>query len=239
MSFFDFCLDSSNYVVQANELIGGKQSLKLNSAKLIRSAIMQVQPDDEELKPYKISISELAELLKIPASNVYRDIDEITNDIIRNPVFIRETDGTAERWAKIPWVTYCEYDSKKGVIIELNEKLKPFILKLKDHYTQYALETVMTMKSVYAIRIFEILQSKIMTRTLPKEGIDVVVPLEELREMCGCENTHEEFGHFKKRVLDAAKKEINEKTTYTMDFSYIKELRKVVGIVFHVNMFYH
>ena len=39
---FDFCLDARNYVVQANTLIGGKQALKLNSAKLIRSAIMQV-----------------------------------------------------------------------------------------------------------------------------------------------------------------------------------------------------
>ena len=27
---FSFCLDTRNYVVQANDLIGGKQSLKLN-----------------------------------------------------------------------------------------------------------------------------------------------------------------------------------------------------------------
>ena len=31
---FDFCIDARNYVVQANNLIGGKQALKLNSAKL-------------------------------------------------------------------------------------------------------------------------------------------------------------------------------------------------------------
>lgn len=46
---FDFSLDSGNYVVQANDLIGGKQALKLNSAKLIRAAIMQIVPEDEEL----------------------------------------------------------------------------------------------------------------------------------------------------------------------------------------------
>lgn len=44
---FDFCLDARNYVVQANNLIGGKQALKFNSAKIIRSAIMQVVRDGQ------------------------------------------------------------------------------------------------------------------------------------------------------------------------------------------------
>ena len=43
-------------MVQANDLIGGKQALKLNSAKLIRAAIMQIVPEDEELNPYIVSI---------------------------------------------------------------------------------------------------------------------------------------------------------------------------------------
>ena len=78
---FNFCMDTTNYVVQSNALVGGKQALKLNSAKLIRSAIMQVVKEDEELKPYIITIHDLSELLHIPSSNIYRDIDEITNDI--------------------------------------------------------------------------------------------------------------------------------------------------------------
>ena len=82
---FDFSLDKDNYVVQANDLIGGKQALKLNSAKLIRAAIMQIVPEDDELKPYVVSIKEIAELLGVSESNLYRDIDDITDDIIKNP----------------------------------------------------------------------------------------------------------------------------------------------------------
>ena len=59
---FNFSLDTGNYVVQANDLIGGKQSLKLNSAKLVRAAIMQIIPEDEVLKPYIITIKELSEI---------------------------------------------------------------------------------------------------------------------------------------------------------------------------------
>ena len=68
LCLFDFCTDSSNYVVQANSLIGGRQALKLNSAKLVRAAIMQVVKEDTELKPYIITIKEFASLLQIDES---------------------------------------------------------------------------------------------------------------------------------------------------------------------------
>ena len=237
---FDFCLDTRNYVCQANSLVGGKQALKLNSAKLIRAAIMQVVRDDEELKPYIITISELAELLNIPKSNIYRDIDDITDDILKNPVYIREEVGKKVRWIKIPWVTRCEYNSDIGVAIKLNDELKPFLINLKDHYTQYTLDSILVMKSVYAIRIYELLQSEIMTRILPRAGTDIELSVETLKECCGCESkAYNTFSNFRNRVIDIAVKEINEKTLYTLSYDYVKKGKSVIGLIFHINMKYH
>lgn len=237
---FDFCLDTRNYVCQANTLVGGKQALKLNSAKLIRAAIMQVVKGDEELKPYIVSIMDLAELLGIPASNIYRDVDSITDDIISNPVYIREEKaGKTVRFIKIPWVSRCEYNSDVGIAIELNDKLKPFLLNLKEHYTQYTLQEVLVMKSVYAIRIFEMLQSRIMSKILPKDGTDIEVSVQEIRECCDCEDKYPAFGNFKAKVIDKAVREINRVTMFTVSYSYVKEKRNVVAIIFHVNMNYH
>lgn len=237
---FDFCLDSGNYVVQANTLIGGKQALKLNSAKLIRSAIMQVVRDDEDLKPYVITIKDLSELLGVPASNIYRDIESITDDIISNPVYVRmEEDGKTSRFIKIPWVTRCEYKSDVGVALKLNEELKPFLINLKKNYTQYTLQEVLSMKSVYGIRIFELLESKIMQKILPKNGVDIIIPVQELRECCGCEDKYPAFGSFKKKVIDMAVSEINRVTSYVVTFDYLKTGRSVTSIRFHVNMMYH
>lgn len=237
---FDFCLDTRNYVVQANNLIGGKQALKLNSAKLIRSAIMQVVRDDEELKPYIITVKELADLLGVSASNVYRDVEEITDDIIKNPVYVKEEIvGKSIKWIKIPWVSKCEYNSDIGVAIKLNEELKPFLINLKEHYTQYTLQEVLTMKSVYAIRIFEMLQSKIMSRMLPKDGTDIEISVQEIRECCDCEDKYPAFGNLKDKVIDKAVSEINRVTMFRVDYSYRKKSRTVVAIIFHVNMMYH
>lgn len=237
---FDFCLNTRNYVVQANNLIGGKQALKLNSAKLIRSAIMQVVKEDEDLKPYIITIKELSELLGVSSSNIYRDVEDITDDIIKNPVYVREERvGKTVGFIKIPWVTRCEYVSDIGIALKLNEELKPFLVKLKQHYTQYTLQEVLAMKSVYGIRIFELLQSRIMSRLIPKEGTSVKISVQEIRECCGCEEKYPAFGNFKAKVIDRAVNEINRVTMYQVDYSYIKNGRNIVKIEFHINMRYH
>lgn len=233
------CLDKTNYVVQSNDLINSKQALKLNSAKLIRAAIMQVVATDTELKPYYISIPDLSRLLGVDASNLYRDIDEITIDIISNPVFIKEIKGKRVRWAKIPWVTYCTYDSELGVTIQLNALLHPYLLGLKAHYTQYTLENVLAMKSIYAIRLFELLQARIIHRKLPINGVDITFTLDEIREGCNCLDKYERFEHLRERVIDTAIKEINRVTTYRIAYSYIKHGRTVTAIKFNVNMSYH
>lgn len=237
--FFNFSLDSGNYIVQANDLIGGKQSLKLNSAKLIRAAIMQIVPEDEDLKPYIITIKELAKLLKVSESNLYRDIDDITDDIIKNPVFIKETNRQQIKWVKIPWVTRCEYNSDVGVALKLNDDLKPFLVKLKEHYTQYSLDNILTMKSTYSIRIFELLQEKIKTKLIGRAGEYVEISVQELRECCDCEDKYKSFNNFKVRVLDTACKEINALTMFRVKYDYLKHGKNIVAIIFYVNMCYN
>ena len=236
---FDFCLDTTKYVCQANTLVGGRQALSLNSAKLIRAAIMQIQYDDKELHPYVISIPDLAKLLNISRSNIYRDIEKITDDILRNPVYIRQESSGKVRWIKIPWVKRCEYHSDIGVALKLNDELTPFLLNLKERYTQYELDNVLSMKSVYAIRIFELLQEKILYKKIPLEGLDVELSVDQIRECCDCVDKYKTFANFKARVIDIAVSEIQRVTSYTISFSYVKKSRAVVGIIFHINMSYH
>lgn len=236
MSFEEFSLDIRNYVVQHNNLINGKQSLKLNSAKLIRSAIMQIVFEDEELKPYIISIKDLAALLGIPASNIYRDIKDIIYDIHHNPVCIREeSNGKTTRFVTIPWVTRCEYKADVGVAIKLNEELKPYLLQLKNHYTQYTLDEILAMKSIYAIRIFELIQSKIMHKTIPGCGLEVTLTIQEIRECCNCEDKFEKFSHLKEKVIDKAVEEINTVTLYHLGYEYVKTGKTVTAIKFIIN----
>ena len=38
--------------------------------------------------------------------------------------------------------------------------MKPYLLGLQNNYTEYTLDNILAMKSVYGIRIFELLQEK-------------------------------------------------------------------------------
>lgn len=239
MTIFDFCTDASNYVVQSNEIISGKQSLSINAAKLLRSAIMQIKPDDEELKPYIVTIPEFAKMLKVSRQDVHKSVDQITDDIIKNPLYIKEEKNGKIKWVKMPWVSMCKYNSDEGIYIQLNKELQPFLVNLKERYTQYTLDSVLTMKSIYGIRLFELIQSKIMVKVLPKDGKDVILTIDEIRTACDCTEKFERYSNFKAKVLLTALKEINEKTMFRVTYLEMKSGKSIKAIMFHVNMMYH
>ena len=239
------CMDTDKYIVQSNELINAKQTLSLNANKLIKLAIMQVKPDDEEFSPYVFHIPVLADTLGISSSNVYRDIENLCNEILENPVKFKRTNINKKtgrkdiKWAGIPWVKRCEYDTGTGYgYIKLNDELKPFLLGLKKYYTQYVGDDLMAMKSNYSARVLEILLSKINIKIIPREGIHVILDVEELKESLDVESKYTKFGNFRQKVLDVAVNEINKATHYTISYEYIKEKNKVVSLNFLVVMDY-
>ena len=235
--YLHMCLDKSNYVVQANNLVSGKQSLSLNGAKILRTAIMQIQRDDEELKPYIIKPKALAQILNVPTDNIYRVIDNLSNELIGSYAEARLEHGEKKKFKKINWVSYCEYDSNVGFAIKLNSDMKPYLLNLKDKYTQYTLENILAMNSVYAVRIFELLNEKIKLKMLPKEGMYVDMDLQYIRECCDCEDIYERFSQFKARVLDRAVEEINRVTlyqiSYIVHYFYLLKHLLVIPLPYH------
>ena len=234
---FDMSTKSDNYVVQANELIEGKQNLKLNSAKIMRALIMQIKPDDDELKSYIIGIPELSKMLDIGAENLYRNIDSITDDILRNHVAIK--DQRQGKFIKIQWVTACAYQKGIGLAVKMNPLLKPFLLNLQEHYTQYQLENILAMKSVYAIRIYELIQKEQIVRYVPKEGTYIVLTVKAIREACNCEEKYTKISQFKAKVIDVAVKEIQRTTMYRVSYDCLKKGRSIDAIRFYINLSYY
>lgn len=229
----------NGYVCQSNDLANTKQNLKLNSAKLVRAAIMQISKDDIEIKPYLLTIKEMSTLLGISESNLYRDAKLIAADIIQNPIYIQKEEHGKSQWTMMPWVKLCSYDSDVGFIIQLNDLLMPYLIGLKGQYEQYNYENILAMKSPITIRVFELIQSGIFCKVLPKDGVDVQMTVEHIRECLDCETKYTEFSNFRARVIDAAIKEINSVTLYHITYEVIKTGRVASKIKFHVNMQYH
>lgn len=228
----EMCLNGENYVVMSNDLIKGKSNLSLNELKLLRLTIMQVLKEDTDLRTYQINISELAELLDITSPSIYRDVDDMTTHLLQEIVYVG--DGNPKhKYKKFQWCSDCEYDN--GVVtIRLHDNLKPYLLELKEHYTQYVLQDILILKTVYAVRMYELIVEELRTKVYADKTATIELSIDTIRKATNTETKYEQTAMLKVRVIDSAISEINEKLGYNISYEPIKKSRKIVGYRFTI-----
>lgn len=233
-------LDTTYPVVMNNDLVMGRQSMGLNEAKLLRIAIMQIVYEDIDLLEYQVKITDLAELLGISSSNLYRDIRDVCESLMKEVIYIGDHKKPKKKWKMFNWVNRCSYDGEGMVKIKLHEDLKPYLIGLKEWYTTYPCESALAMKSIYAIRVYEIVMAKKMTSLIPVNGLDVEITVEEIRRSCNCENKFSRISDLKKYVLDVAIREITDKTECNVSYKTgAKSGKKIVSFIFRINNKYN
>ncbi len=266
LTFSSISTDTSNMVVQANTLIKGRQDLSLNEAKLVRIIIMQIMSNDLEFAPYELSPGEFAMLVgNTDATNMYHKADEICTNLMKKQLEIVSDDGS---WEKYNWVSKCKYNNRtKKLQIKLNDDLKPLLIGLaqRGFYTQYTLDNTLQMDSVYALRIFELIQEAIKTKILPINGIHIQLEKQTIIDACmlykmdGKGNLilgddkkpiekYSSVSMMRKRVIKIACDEISAKTSFYVPYEsddptkcvqVVKKGRDVIGFDFYVNSAYH
>lgn len=211
-------------VTKSNALIEANYKLSTIEQKIILYIISQIRKDDADFKMYKLPIQEFSELLGYRGSPKYTELREITKNLMRKVLEIRE----GQKLKQLSWVSYVEYDEHSGYVsLAFDPRLKPYLLQLKREFTTYRLKNVMELKSSYSIRMYELL------KRWQYMG-EVVIRLDDLRMMVGAGGKYSEYHNFKKRVLNPAKKEIAEKTDIMFTYEEIREKRKVAAIRFQI-----
>ena len=104
--------------------------------------------------------------------------------------------------------------------------MKPFLLQLKENFTQYELLWTLNFKSKYSIRFYELVKS------IHYHDLDTYsreFDLDELRRILGAE-TYKTYQTFKVRVLEPAIQEINSYSDKNVIYLPIKQGRAVKRI---------
>ncbi|WJQ05536.1 replication initiation protein (plasmid) [Geobacillus stearothermophilus] len=214
----------NNAVTKSNVLIEANYKLSTLEQKIILYLISQIHKDDDDFKMYRLPIQEFSELLGYRGSPKYTELREITKNLMRKVLEIRE----GQKLKQMSWVSYVEYDGNSGYVsLSFDPRLKPYLLQLKREFTTYRLKNVMELKSSYSIRMYELL------KRWQYVG-EFQIQLDELRMMVGAGDKYREYHNFKKRVLNPAQQEISEKTDIMFSYEEIREKRKVVSIRFHI-----
>lgn len=112
--------------------------------------------------------------------------------------------------------------------IKFHEDMLPYLQQLKTQYTTYKIYYIMTMKSQYSIRLYELLKSV--------AGKEIwYFDIDELRQIFMCEKKYSHFGHFRTRIIEPSVEEINNKTDLNITYEYFTEGKKTVGIEFYIS----
>ena len=81
------------------------------------------------------------------------------------------------------WCSTCEYED--GIItIKLHDKLKPYLIQLKQHYTQYMLQDILMLKTVYAVRLYELIREEMKGQKVYADKTAIVsLDVETIRKL--------------------------------------------------------
>ena len=218
-------MEEKYIVTKSNKLINCDYDLSVFEQKIILTLASMVQPQDTEFKEYEFKIKDFIKLLGLKTQTKYTEVPKITKELMKKVFEVKEDKDIIQ----LSWLSSARYKTGEGkVILKFDSNLKPYMLGLKEFYTTYKLDNILSLKSKYSIRLYEILRSN-----LYKQCIEI--ELEELKNMVSANaNYLKVYADFKNKVIIQAQKELKNKTDISFDFIEIKTGRKVTSIKFYI-----
>ncbi|TGE03858.1 replication initiation protein [Hymenobacter fodinae] len=213
---------------QANILV--RSPLKLNHIEARIFALSLGCINSKSLELPQIRIPMLRVIPKSKSGPVYEQIDAACKTLMSKVVSIAKTNSKGKMNIKnYGIISFMEIDEGTGYVTgNFAPEIKPFLLELASEYTTVEIETILTLKSAHAHRLYWLLTS----------WDDVgswEVELDTLREqMVGTEDTaYTIFYDFKRYVLEPAVKELQD-IGWMVSWEPIKVGKKVGKVLFTI-----
>lgn len=223
----------SNLVVKTNYLNTVLQNLTLVEIRIIQLAIVDARETGKGLStdtPLRIDAMRYAEVFNTTRQNGYLMMKDAEETLFNRRFSFLDDD---ERTVKSRWISQVRYLDDEGAIEVV---FTPAVVKgitridgAEEFFTKYLLEQTARMDSNYSIRLYELLVQ------WKKAGKTPLFELEQFRGQMGLGvNEYKTMSNFKKRVLELAVSEINEKSDLKVSYEQEKKGRRITGFKFTV-----
>lgn len=226
--------NKTNLVVKTHWLNTALQTLSKTEIRIIQLAIVDARETGSGLDtvtPLRLDATRYSELFGGTRQTAYDNMKRAEETLFnRRFTFINEHG----RPVKSRWLQQVEYKDGEGAIeLVFTVAVVKGISRidgLEEFFTSYLLEQTVGLSSVYSIRLYELLTQWRTAKKTP------VFELEKFRAQMGVGvNEYEKMNDFKKRVLDLAINEINDKTDLKVSYTQEKKGVRISGFKFTVN----
>ena len=152
-------------IKKSNRIIEARYYLSLWEMRIFQEMIERVQPNAESFEPAVIPIKQFSKKFGVTGGKAYELVRLAAIDLARRVVHLVEEGEHGRRLVMrplavrvdIPADAFPQGDANSYVVLKFNDELKPELLQLSKHYTQYIGEWTTLLKTSYAIRIYEIM----------------------------------------------------------------------------------
>ena len=235
-------------VVEHNDLISSVAKMDKVPLKIFELAVSCIDTDNPSKDNIVfLSKRELFAFFDVSDSNKHSRFREAIEKMQKTAYFeIKEAKDKGYKMKSIVPIPMVEWNSYNDEVkIRFDIDIMPYLIELKQNFTQYALTDVMELNSKYSIIIYKWLcmhfnqyehyQNKGGRRyNQLEEYRNPSILINELRVLTDTVTEYKRFTHFETRVLKTAIQEINEHTHYSVTYDKIKKGRTIDSIQFHI-----
>ena len=221
----------ADLIVKSNKLVQAIQTLSLAETRVIQLAIIDARETGKGLTPehpLELHADRYAKAFNVSPDAAYLALIEAEDSLFKKKFTITNEDGTL---TKSRWIQDANYRKGEGrILVTLTRVVIEHVTKIdgfEQYFTSYHLKKTADFKSVYAVRLYELLmQWKSLGKT-------PVYELNKFRSQLGIAvNEYTRMEAFKRRVLDIAVDQINELSDITVKYEQHKKGRSISGFSF-------
>lgn len=208
----------------SNEIARASQNLTLRAKRLALIAIAHIKRNQRQAERTTITAKEYGDTYGIDRAESFRQLSGAADDFLRRYVTIRDEDGHVR---KRPWVQECVYiEGQSKVEIEWSKYVAPHLIELEKRFTRFQLEQVRNLRSIYSVRLLELIAGFRDTGWMQ-------ISIEDFgRAMDATEKQMANFNNLKRRMIEPAITELAEKDGLIVAWEPIKRGRKVASLKF-------
>lgn len=215
-------------VVKSNEVITASYKLTLNEQRIVLTCISKLDSMEALTKKdgVTVRVEEIHDLLvsaREHTGSLYEDLKSAAERLYERSIIL-DGEGSKRRW-----VYEVKYNQNDGAItLFFSPTIIPYLSELKGNFTKYRLEHIAKFKSVYSIRIYELL---CQWSFVGEKELEV----DELKRLLGVEDKYARTSNFLSRVVDVSVKEINKFSNIQLKCGYRKTGRRITHIQLDFN----
>ena len=218
----------NDLVVKDNDIISCIYDLTLQQQRILALIISQLpkQVDIDTTRDFLVEfpVKHFADLYDIDLKNAYNIIEQNQDILQKKLVEIPEKD----KRIKINLISKAVYIDNKGQIkVEIHRDLLPYLIDLKERFTQYRIKYIYQFSGVNTWRLYELL-----TQYRQKQQRELSI--KEIKLYLNLQGKYKNHSDFMKRVIKPSINEINNYSDLQVYYEILKRGRNVTGYMFYI-----